>query len=74
MSNHTFLRDRMRKGSRSQHTPRNRAQRPRTFKTEEAANAWAKQKGVSSYRLENMKNEDSKQKKLRIVTVKSSAP
>ncbi|MBI5393340.1 hypothetical protein HZA96_05715 [Candidatus Woesearchaeota archaeon] len=45
---------------------RNRKARPRTFKTEAAAHAFAKEQGLESYKLENLKNTDTKDKKYRI--------
>jgi hypothetical protein len=67
MSNHVFLRDLARKGSRSQHTPRNRKKRPKTFGSEDAAKLWAERHGIKNYQLVNLRNEESKQKKLQIV-------
>ena len=42
--------------------------RPKTFKTEESAKAWADKNGVKKYSLENLKSTDSKTKKIRIVS------
>lgn len=67
MSNHVFIRDFQRGGSRSEHVPRNRSARPKTFKSEESAKAWAENKGVKNYKLVNLKNEESKTKKIRVV-------
>ncbi len=41
-----------------------RKKRPKTFKSEEAANAWAKQMNISNYVLINLKSPESKQKKI----------
>ena len=43
------------------------ASRPKTFKTEEAAHAYAKSQGIKDYSLENLKSSEAKTKKLRIV-------
>ncbi len=67
MSNHVFIRDFQRGGSRSEHTPRGRSHRPKTFATEDAAKKWADQKGLKNYKLENLHNEESKTKKIRVV-------
>jgi hypothetical protein len=57
----------MRGGSRSQHVPRNRAKRPRTFGTEEAAQKWAAEQGIKKFTLLNIRPEWSKDKKIRII-------
>ena len=41
--------------------------RPRTFKTEEAAKAWAEKQKIKNYKLENIKSSESKIKKIRVV-------
>jgi hypothetical protein len=46
---------------------RNRKTRPKTFKTEQAALAYAKANNIASYILKNLKNPESKSKKLIIV-------
>jgi len=46
---------------------RNRVIRPKTFKSEEAANKWAEAEGLTNYSLENLKNEGNKEKKIRIL-------
>ena len=46
---------------------RQREQRPKTFKTEEAAKKYAEQKGIKNYKLVNLRSSGSKRKKLRIV-------
>ena len=43
--------------------------RPKTFKTEESANAWAKENGLKKFTLENLKSPESSTKKLRIIPV-----
>jgi hypothetical protein len=45
---------------------RNRATRPKTFKTEEAAKAWADKQGFKKYILINLKSAESKTKKIRV--------
>ncbi len=40
--------------------------RPKTFKTEEAANTWAKAQGLKDYKLRNLRLADSKDKKIRV--------
>jgi len=44
-----------------------RVQRPKTFTNEVAANAWAKEQGLTNYKLDNMKSTESQTKKIRIV-------
>lgn len=46
---------------------RNRTKRPKTFKTSEAAHAWAKKQGISKYVVENMRPASTKHKKFRVV-------
>ncbi len=46
---------------------RNRAKRPKTFKTEEVAHAWAKKQGIKKYHLENLRPHCAKRKKIRVV-------
>jgi len=41
--------------------------RPKTFKTEEAAKAWAASKGIKSYELVNLKSTESRIKKIKVV-------
>lgn len=41
--------------------------RPKTFATEEAANAWAEEQGFKTFKLENMKSSESTTKKIRVV-------
>ncbi len=49
---------------------RNRKPRAKTFVTEAAAHKFAKAEGLSNYSLENLRNTDSKELKLRIVLQK----
>lgn len=44
-----------------------RKDRPKTFKTEESANEYAKKNGIKKFELKNLKNEESSTKKLRIL-------
>jgi hypothetical protein len=67
MSNHVKIRDWKRGGARSAPKPRRRSVRPKTFKTEEAAKAYASEQGLENYRLENMKADSASTKKLRIL-------
>ncbi|MBW2992634.1 hypothetical protein KY345_05445 [Candidatus Woesearchaeota archaeon] len=46
---------------------RNRSKRPKTFKTEQAAAAYAKANNIANYILKNLKNQEAKNKKLIIV-------
>jgi hypothetical protein len=46
---------------------RNRAKRPKTFTSEEAANAWAKEQGLKDYTLEDLSMPSAKKRKIRIV-------
>ncbi len=41
--------------------------RPKTFKTEESAKAWASENGISKYTLVNMKSPESSEKKIKVV-------
>jgi len=45
---------------------RNRKSRPKTFGSEAAAKAYAEKAGIKEYSLVNLRNEESKQKKIRI--------
>ncbi|MFP4119307.1 MAG: hypothetical protein ACLFTH_04600 [Candidatus Woesearchaeota archaeon] len=45
---------------------RNRAPRPKTFASEEAAKKWAEAKGLKKYQLEDLRPE-SQRKKIRVV-------
>lgn len=49
------------------HRGRSRKRRPKTFRTEEAAKKWAKEKGLKDYELVDMKNPGSKKKKIKVV-------
>jgi hypothetical protein len=42
--------------------------KPKTFKTEELANLWAKENGISKYKLENIRHLGAKDKKIRVIT------
>ena len=44
--------------------PRNR---PKTFKSEEAAKAWAEKKGIASYDLKNLRSPEGKTKKIQVI-------
>jgi hypothetical protein len=44
--------------------------RPKTFKTEEAAKAYAEKKGIKDYNIVNLKSKESKVKKLKVVPSK----
>lgn len=46
---------------------RNRSPRPKTFKTKTAAEAWAKEQGYTDFTVENMKNEEAKEAKYRVI-------
>lgn len=46
---------------------RNRFPRPKTFSSEESANAWAKSQGFESFKLENMKSDVAGTKKIRVI-------
>ena len=46
---------------------RNKANRPKTFKTEESAKAWAEKQGIKKYSLHNRRSPESKTKKLRVI-------
>ena len=44
--------------------------RAKTFKTEETAKAWAKSQNISKYKLVNMKTDEAKTKKIKVVAEK----
>ena len=67
MSNHVRIRDLKRGGARAAPKPRRRKARPKTFKSEDAANAYAKAQGIDKYHLENIKPETASVKKIKIV-------
>lgn len=46
---------------------RNRAPRPKTFTTKDSANAYAKVNNITKFTLENLKSEEAKTAKYRIV-------
>ena len=46
---------------------RNRKQRPKTFKSEQAAVAYAKSNNIANYILKNLKNTEAKAKKIVII-------
>lgn len=50
------------KKSREKHTSR-----PKTFKTEESAKKYAELHGITGFKIENMKSETAKVKKLRLI-------
>jgi hypothetical protein len=64
MSNHVRQRDEKRGGSRHTKIPRYRKSRPKSFKTEESAKAWAKEQGIEKYNLRNLRSEDATVKKI----------
>ena len=66
MSNHVKIRDWKRGGARAAPKPRRRTARPKTFKTEESANAYAKAHGIAKFTLRNLKADSAPVKKLRI--------
>lgn len=45
----------------------NRQTRPKTFKSEEAATAWAKANGIEKFSIENLRSSEAKVGKYRIV-------
>ncbi len=67
MSNHVQIRDRKRKGARSEHTPRNRKKRPKTFKSEESAKQWAEKNNVKDVSFYNLKSDSSSRSKIRLI-------
>jgi len=46
---------------------RRKRSRPKSFKTEEAANNWAKDNKIANYELKNLKNPGNKLKKIVVV-------
>ena len=42
--------------------------RPKTFKTEESAKAWAEKQGLKDYKIVNLKSSESKEKKLKVIS------
>ena len=67
MSNHVRQRDMKRGGSRSCKADRGRAKRPKTFRTEAAAKKWAEAQKLKSFKIVNLKSDESKSQKLRVV-------
>ena len=67
MSNHVRIRDWKRGGARSAPKPRRRKARPKTFKNEEAAHAYAKANSIAKYSLENLRLDSAENQKIRIV-------
>ena len=49
------------------HRGRDRKVRPKTFSSEDAANAWAKANKIEKFELQNLKNDSAKVKKFRVV-------
>jgi len=45
---------------------RKRLPRPKTFKSEESAKAWAEAQGIKNYELKNLRSPESKTKKIRV--------
>lgn len=41
--------------------------RPKTFKSEEAAKKWAKEQGITTFTLENLRAESATEPKIRVV-------
>ncbi len=66
MSNHVKQRDWKRGGSRCTKVSRFRKKRPKTFKSVEAAHAWAKANNIKDYTLRNMRPDSAKEKKIRV--------
>ena len=66
MSNHVKIRDWKRGGARAAPKPRRRKARPKTFKSEESAHAYAKANSIAGYTLKNLKAESGSVKKIRI--------
>lgn len=62
MSNKTVRRRRRQAGS-----VRPKVKRPKTFKSEESAKAYAEKNKIKDYKLINLRSSDSKDKKLKIV-------
>lgn len=48
-------------------TTRVKRNRPKTFKTKEALDKWAKENKITNYTIENLKSPENKEQKLRIV-------
>lgn len=46
---------------------RHRSSRPKTFSSEESLKEYAKEKGIVSFKIVNLKNDASSKKKLRLV-------
>ena len=47
-----------------------RKSRPKSFSSEESANAWAFKKGIKTFTLRNLKNSESSTKKIIVVETK----
>lgn len=46
---------------------RERNARPKSFKSEDVAKTWAEKNNIKDYKLVNLKSEDSKKKKIKII-------
>ncbi|MGM5487567.1 MAG: hypothetical protein ACQESG_01315 [Nanobdellota archaeon] len=69
MSNHVKQRDFKRGGSRHTKVSRYRTTRPKTFRTKEAAEAWAKAQGLTEYKLVDL-HENQKTSKIKVEAFK----
>ncbi len=52
----------------SKEKTRHRAVRPKTFKTEAAADAWAKANKIDKFELKNTKSTESSTKKIKVIS------
>lgn len=57
MSNHVKIRDRKRGGSRSEKVSRFRKKRPKTFKTADAAKAYAEKNKLKKFSIVNIRED-----------------
>lgn len=62
-----YFTERLKDANRHIVNRRYRTSRPKTFKTEETANEWAKANGITKYTLENLKAPESKSNKIKVV-------
>lgn len=64
---HTRLKRKYRISRFHRHKIKERINKPKAFKTEESARIWAEKNKIKDYELINIKGQDSKSKKIKIV-------
>ncbi len=64
---HTRLKRKYRLSKLHRHSIKERVNKPKAFKTEESAKIWAEKNKIKNYELINIKGQNSKGKKIKIV-------